>query len=221
MSALFLRALRRRPANNVNGAIRRSIARYESTVNQSTLDSGKSNSAAIATTKAADGLSRAASAAGPALKGISKTLGKVGYQTQHIISFVQGEFSLSTSVVKARGYIRFSDSLNVGLIRTNSYCNLLLPRWFRNFEACFSWTEDVTTSYFQRIFDKIRNPETLLNSISAKNPQEVLRQARNLSNTELAAGAVLFAELLGFFTVGEIIGRFKLIGYRGETAHHH
>ncbi|RKF73874.1 putative atp synthase subunit g [Golovinomyces cichoracearum] len=146
MSALFLRALRRRPAKNVSGAIRRSIARYESTVNQSTLDSGKSNSAAIATAKAADGLSRAASAAGPALKGISKTLGKVGYQTQHIISFVQ---------------------------------------------------------------------------VSAKNPQEALRQARNLSNTELAAGAVLFAELLGFFTVGEIIGRLKLIGYRGETADHH
>ncbi|TQS37190.1 hypothetical protein Golomagni_02344 [Golovinomyces magnicellulatus] len=217
MSALFLRALRRRPANNVNGAIRRSIARYESTVNQSTLESGKSNSAAIASSKAADGLSRAASAAGPALKGISKTLGKVGSQTQQIISFVQGELTLSASVVKSRGYIRFSDLLNVGLIRTHSYCNLLWPRWFRNFEASFSWTEDVTT----RIFDKIRNPETLLNSFSAKNPQEILRQARNISNSELAAGAVLFAELLGFFTVGEIIGRFKLIGYRGETTHHH
>lgn len=200
MSALFLRALRRRPANNVNGAIRRSIARYESTVNQSTLDSGKSNSAAIATTKAADGLSRAASAAGPALKGISKTLGKVGYQTQHIISFVQGQ--IPTVIYYCRVGLEISKLVFHG--------QKMSPPPMSTFQ-----------SYFQRIFDKIRNPETLLNSISAKNPQEVLRQARNLSNTELAAGAVLFAELLGFFTVGEIIGRFKLIGYRGETAHHH
>jgi F-type H+-transporting ATPase subunit g len=26
---------------------------------------------------------------------------------------------------------------------------------------------------------------------------------------------------LGFFTVGEMIGRFKLVGYRGDTGAHH
>lgn len=30
---------------------------------------------------------------------------------------------------------------------------------------------------------------------------------------------VIGAELLGFFTVGEILGRFKLVGYRGDTHH--
>ncbi len=48
------------------------------------------------------------------------------------------------------------------------------------------------------------------------------QQIRNLSRAQLAAGGVLLAECLGFFTVGEMIGRFKLVGYRGEThaAHH-
>jgi len=35
------------------------------------------------------------------------------------------------------------------------------------------------------------------------------------------AGGVLVAECLGFFTVGEMIGRFKLIGYHGEVAAAH
>jgi F-type H+-transporting ATPase subunit g len=45
---------------------------------------------------------------------------------------------------------------------------------------------------------------------------------RNVNRTQALAGGVLFAECLGFFTVGEMIGRFKLIGYHGEVpaAHH-
>ena len=31
---------------------------------------------------------------------------------------------------------------------------------------------------------------------------------------------VIGAEVLGFFTVGEMIGRFKLVGYRGDMEHH-
>jgi F-type H+-transporting ATPase subunit g len=54
--------------------------------------------------------------------------------------------------------------------------------------------------------------------MQSANPQ----QARALSRTQLAAGGVLLAECLGFFTVGEMIGRFKLVGYHGEAnaAHH-
>jgi F-type H+-transporting ATPase subunit g len=36
-----------------------------------------------------------------------------------------------------------------------------------------------------------------------------------------AAGGVIVAELLGFFTVGEMIGKMKLVGYRGDTGAHH
>lgn len=30
---------------------------------------------------------------------------------------------------------------------------------------------------------------------------------------------VIAAEVLGFFTVGEMLGRFKIVGYRGTPAH--
>jgi F-type H+-transporting ATPase subunit g len=54
-----------------------------------------------------------------------------------------------------------------------------------------------------------------------QSPQAILNSIRNVSTAQLAAGGVIAAELLGFFTVGEIIGRFKLVGYRGEVASHH
>jgi hypothetical protein len=65
----------------------------------------------------------------------------------------------------------------------------------------------------------VRNPATLFSQ--GVNPVNVLQQLRNVSSAQLATGAVITAELLGFFTVGEIIGRFKLIGYRGDTHAHH
>ncbi len=52
-------------------------------------------------------------------------------------------------------------------------------------------------------------------------PQNAVATIRNLSSAQLAAAGVVVAELIGFFTVGEMIGRFKLVGYRGETGSHH
>lgn len=51
-------------------------------------------------------------------------------------------------------------------------------------------------------------------------PQTILQQVRGLGTAQLAAGGVVLAECLGFFTVGEMLGRFKLVGYHGEVAHH-
>ena len=45
---------------------------------------------------------------------------------------------------------------------------------------------------------------------------------RNLSIKDFVTVGVLGAEILGFFTVGEMIGKFKVVGYRGgvhENAH--
>lgn len=42
-----------------------------------------------------------------------------------------------------------------------------------------------------------------------------------MSTQEMVATAVVAAQVLGFFTVGEIIGRFKLVGYRAEKDGHH
>lgn len=79
--------------------------------------------------------------------------------------------------------------------------------------------------YFNRALGAVKNPGSLLqstaSSAAAANPASALERARNISTAQVIGGGVLLAEVLGFFTVGEIIGRFKLIGYHGETAHHH
>ena len=74
-------------------------------------------------------------------------------------------------------------------------------------------------TYFQNLWKQLQNPGTFFSSLmQSANPQ----QARTLSRTQVAAGGVLLAECLGFFAVGEMIGRFKLVGYHGEAnvAHH-
>lgn len=70
---------------------------------------------------------------------------------------------------------------------------------------------------FQNAWVQLQNPAKLIQTSTA-----FVKSARSLTPTQLAAGGVLAAEILGFFTVGEIIGRFKLIGYRGAApaAHH-
>jgi F-type H+-transporting ATPase subunit g len=49
----------------------------------------------------------------------------------------------------------------------------------------------------------------------------VIAVVRNVNRQQAAVAGVIAAEVLGFFTLGEIIGRFKVIGYRGDTGHHH
>jgi hypothetical protein len=78
-------------------------------------------------------------------------------------------------------------------------------------------------SYFQGLWRQLQNPSSLFQRAqgTASQPAGVLQRVRNLSRAELVTGGVLLAECLGFFTVGEMIGRFKLIGYHGEVGAHH
>jgi F-type H+-transporting ATPase subunit g len=74
-------------------------------------------------------------------------------------------------------------------------------------------------TYFQPIINAIRNPSTLKNFYFS--PQSILARVWNLDKRELAFVGVTAAEVIGFFTVGEMIGRFKIVGYRGEPVHEH
>lgn len=80
-------------------------------------------------------------------------------------------------------------------------------------------------SYFNRALGAIKNPGALLQSTAAKtgaaNPSSIAERVRNVSTAQVVGGGVVLAEVLGFFTVGEIIGRFKLVGYHGEKEAHH
>lgn len=47
-------------------------------------------------------------------------------------------------------------------------------------------------------------------------PRTVVESIRNASRAQLAQSGVIVAEIIGFFTIGEIIGRRKLVGYRSN-----
>lgn len=53
----------------------------------------------------------------------------------------------------------------------------------------------------------------------AMSPEGMLSRIRNVNRQEMVSVAVITAEVLGFFTVGEMIGRLKLVGYRGDVHH--
>jgi F-type H+-transporting ATPase subunit g len=82
-------------------------------------------------------------------------------------------------------------------------------------------------SYFQRLVKSVRNPGSLMSQASQTaqsanpTPESILNSVRNINSAQLASYGVILAEVLGFFTVGEMIGRMKLVGYRGETNVHH
>ena len=79
-------------------------------------------------------------------------------------------------------------------------------------------------SYSQSVINTLRNPQRIFhhtsNTASSTTPEGILNRVRNLSNQELVSAGVITAEVLGFFTVGEMLGRFKVVGYRGNEEHH-
>lgn len=70
----------------------------------------------------------------------------------------------------------------------------------------------------------IRNPAAMLNEgVTAGTqytPEGILSRIRNVNRQELAFLGVVGAEVLGFFTIGEMIGRMKVVGYTGAVEHH-
>lgn len=78
-------------------------------------------------------------------------------------------------------------------------------------------------SYFQPLLNSLKNPASLLSqsTVSAVQPTHVLNRLRNLSTAQWASAGVITAEVIGFFSVGEMLGRFKIVGYRSSAQAHH
>lgn len=96
-TALARPLLRRSPLHNLRTVAARRFESSASSQAQKAAETAK-NTAAEYKTKAAEGLSRVTSAAGPAIagaaKGVSSALGNVGGRTGRFIGFVQRMFSL-------------------------------------------------------------------------------------------------------------------------------
>ncbi|KAL3425147.1 mitochondrial f1f0-atp synthase [Phlyctema vagabunda] len=195
----------------------RTARRFESTTAKATEAAKETASKASATanetaanfqSKASEGLSRVSSSAGPAIagaaKGVGNALGKIGGRTGKFIAFVERQ--IPPTIYYARVGLELSKLVFQGQKMT--------PPPVSTFQ-----------SYFQQIVKSVRNPGQLFQQAAKTSenasPQGIAARIRNINSAQLVSGGVIFAELLGFFTVGEMIGRMKLVGYRGETGSHH
>ncbi|PGH03157.1 F-type H+-transporting ATPase subunit G [Blastomyces parvus] len=163
------------------------------------------DAATSAASKASEGISKAAATAGPAisnaLSGVGGALRKVGGRTGRLIAFVD---SLIPPTIY---YSKVGLELSKIVFRGQ---NMTPPS-----VATFA-------GYYQPLLRSLRQPKTLMSQISKSfNPESFLLRLRNVDKKQLAIVGVTTAEVIGFFSVGEIIGRFKLVGYRGDTAHAH
>jgi len=163
------------------------------------------NAAANFQSKASEGLSKVSASAGPAIsnaaKGLGNALGKIGGRTGKFIAFV--ERGIPPTVYYARVGLELSKLVFQG--------QKMSPPPVSTFQ-----------SYFQRLLKSVRNPSLIVpQSANKASPESLIQRVRNVNSTQLVAAGVVTAELLGFFTVGEIIGRQKLVGYRGDTGAHH
>ncbi|KAI1774615.1 mitochondrial ATP synthase g subunit-domain-containing protein [Hypoxylon cercidicola] len=198
-------------AETAKEAGKESVSKASTAASQASAAASKASKAAAEySAKAAQGLSRVTSSAGPviagAVKGVANSLGNVGGRTGKLVAFI--EKRVPTAIYYSR--------VGAELAKIVFQGQKMTPPSLTTFQ-----------SYYQNILKSVQNPtarNALLQSVSkvVQSPATLIQQAQNISRAQLVAGGVLAAECIGFFTVGEMIGRFKVIGYRGDkhAAHH-
>ncbi|MCJ1410807.1 hypothetical protein MMC19_004893 [Ptychographa xylographoides] len=191
--------------------IRRRGVRSASSTSQATEAASNTASkakeqASHATGKASEGLSRVTSSAGSGISrmggAVGRVLGGIGGRTGRLIGFVQS--MIPPTIYYSRVGLELSKLVFQGRKMT--------PPDVAAFQ-----------SYLTPIVHTLRNPSSLMSSAPSSarmTPEAVLSRIRNMDRAQLVSAGVLTAEVLGFFTVGEMAGRLKLVGYNGDVHHH-
>ncbi|KAL7270869.1 ATP synthase subunit G atp20 [Rhizina undulata] len=133
--------------------------------------------------------------AGEVLAGLGNSLGKVGGRTGRVIRKV--EVLIPPTIYYSKVALELSKLVFKG--------QKMAPPDLATFQSTFT-----------PLLTALKSPVESLSYLST-----FVRSLRTVTKAQLATAGVLGAEVLGFFTIGEIIGRRKLIGYRGDTAAHH
>ncbi|KAI1333845.1 GroES-like protein [Xylariaceae sp. FL0016] len=218
-----------RPVLRQSGAWSRMAARrFESTTTQKAAESTKeatskasastkdaaskaSSSASEYASKAQEGLSKVTASAGPAItgaaKGVANSLSKVGGRTGKLVAFVE----------KQTPTVLYYSKVVAELSKIVFRGQKMSPPSMQTVQ-----------SYWQNAYKTLQNPSSLIQTASqtankaAQQPASLMQRVQNMNRASLIAGGVVAAECIGFFTVGEMIGRFKVVGYHGEgpAAHH-
>ncbi|KAI0126444.1 ATP synthase subunit G [Xylariales sp. AK1849] len=200
-------------ASKASSAAQESASKASSTAKESA--SKVSSTASEYASKAQQGLSKVTSSAGPAIsgaaKGLANSLSRVGGRTGRLIGFVERQ------VPHVIYYSKVGAELSKIVFRGQK----MSPPSVQTFQ-----------SYGQSAWKTVQNPGALAQTASqtaskaaqqaAQQPASIVERVRNINSAQLIAGGVVAAECLGFFTIGEMLGRFKLVGYHGDNgaAHH-
>ncbi|KAF1954629.1 mitochondrial F1F0-ATP synthase-like protein g subunit [Byssothecium circinans] len=194
MSAVASRAVLRQS----RFAVRRAGVRNAS----STTEAAKEK-ATEASSKASEGLSRVTSSAGAAASKASSATANAAGQAQ----------------AKTGGIVQRVQAL-IPRVTYYSRVGLELGKLIAHQRAMAPPNVATIQSYFQPAINAARHPATLFNQAansSAAQPINVLNQVRSLSRAQWLSAGVVAAEVIGFFTVGEMVGRLKIVGYRANT----
>ncbi|KAI1484428.1 mitochondrial ATP synthase g subunit-domain-containing protein [Biscogniauxia mediterranea] len=159
--------------------------------------------------QAQEGLSKVTATAGPAIanaaKGLANSLGQVGGRTSKVVGVVE----------KYTPTVIFYSKVAAELAKIVFRGRQMSPPSLQTFQT-----------YFQNAWKSLQNPSALTqyaSELTSKvSQQPIMQQVQNINRAQLANAGVVAIECLGFFTVGEMIGRGKIVGYRGDAgaAHH-
>ncbi|KAI5303067.1 hypothetical protein KEM55_000733, partial [Ascosphaera atra] len=152
--------------------------------------------------KAQDGLSQALAKAGPVFESAVQSLRKLGGPAGKVVSAVEKAipptvyyskvaFAVSKTVVKQRG---------------------MAPPSLATFQ-----------SYYNPLIRALQSPSSIPSCL-AKTAESlkydtVRAKLSGMSCAQWAGVGIVAAEVIGFFSVGEMIGRRKIVGYHGEVEH--
>jgi F-type H+-transporting ATPase subunit g len=186
--------------------LRRNNFRQASTASEAASKAQESGKQAVS--KASEGLTRVQSSAGSAISRVGSSaysaLSRIGGRTGRLIAFVE---SLIPPTV-------YYSRVGLELARIVFKGQNMAPPPLSQFQ-----------SYFQPLINVFRNPRAIGSSVSSLassvNPESFLSSVRNVNSRQLTTVGIVFAEALGFFTVGEMLGRLKVVGYHGEPHHEH
>jgi len=200
MSLCLSRAVRRQHQLMFKG--RTAFRNASSTAEAASAAKEKTGAAA---SKAQEGLSRVTSSAGSAISSAGSTAGKmlggIGGRTGRLIGFVQ---SLIPPTIY---YSRVGLELTKIIVKEQK----MSPPSLEAF-----------SKYMQPAMNAIRHPASLFtqaSTSSAAQPTNILSRLRNMDNKQLTGVGIVAAEVLGFFTIGEMLGRLKVVGYRSSAPH--
>nr|POE79988.1 atp synthase subunit g, mitochondrial [Quercus suber] len=180
--------------------------------------------------QAQQGLSRVSSSAGNAASSAAASAGRalsgIGGTTGQLISFVQG----ASAVRYCQQHT--IDKTPQGLIPPTIYYARVvgeLGKIVAQGRGMSPPTVQQIQSYATPLQNALRNPSSLMSSVqstasstaqtAASNPETFLVRVRNLDSATLTTIGVIAAETLGFFSVGTMIGRMKIVGYRSDASH--